>query len=127
MSMFKLLRIDAAWDNDVFLAEAETVTPGGETVYMSVADDAGVRSYRLLKNSAYDDAFCRVERIGITAADVLRSFPDLPAARDQAPEAFPIFGVLDNVADDCEMLTEYHWLPGEEEDPYGACTIAGAS
>ena len=30
------------------------------------------------------------------------------------------------MADDCEMLTEYHWLPGEEEDPYGACTIAGA-
>ena len=126
MGRYKLLRIDAAWDNECFLAEAETAAPDGEMVYAAVTDCGGVRTYRLLKNSAYDDAFCRVERTGITEKDVILSFPDLPAARDEAPDAFPVLGVLDNVADDCEDLTEYHWQPFTEEDPYGARSIAGA-
>lgn len=126
MGQLKLLRIDAAWDNEGFLAEAEAVTEEGETVYAAVTDRSGLRTYRLLRNSAYDDAFCRVERIGITEKDVIRSFPDLPAARKEDPEVFPILGVLDNAADDCESLTEYHWQPGAEEDPYGARAIAGA-
>ena len=69
MGRYKLLRIDAAWNNECFLAEAETAAPDGETVYAAVTDCGGVRTYRLLKNSAYDDAFCRVERIGITEKD----------------------------------------------------------
>ncbi len=127
MAKYKLLRIDAAWDNDCFLAEAETVTETGDTVYLDVTDTGGVRSYRLLRNSAYDDAFCRVERIGITEKDVITGFPDLPAARDRSPEAFPILGVLDNVADDCGSCTEFHWQPGseEDEDPYGIRGILG--
>ena len=37
----KLLRIDAAWDNDRFLAEAETLTEDGETRYALVSDEGG--------------------------------------------------------------------------------------
>ncbi len=125
MGKYRLLRIDAGWDEDCFLAEAETVTESGETVYAAVTDRDGERTYRLLKNSAYDDAFCRVQRIGITEKDEIRSFPDLPAARDGDPEVFPILGVLDNVADEGKILTEYHWLPGAEEDPYGVRAITG--
>ena len=107
----KLLRIDAAWDNDRFLAEAETLTGDGETIYALVTDEGGERQYRIMTESLYDAVFCRTDGIMPGPEHVKACYGSLREARDADPDWLMIFGRLDDVADEKDRLIDYRWQP----------------
>ena len=109
----KLLRIDASWDNDRFLAEAETLTEDGETRYALVSDEGGERQYRIMKESLYDAVFCRTDGFMPGPQDVEVCYGSLREARDAGCGWLMIFGRLDDVADEKDRLLDYRWQPEE--------------
>ena len=107
----KLLRIDAAWDNDRFLAEAETLTEDGETRYALVSDEGGERLYRIMTESLYDAVFCRTDGFMPGPEHVTACYGSLREAREAGTGWLMIFGRLDDVADEKDRLLDYRWQP----------------
>ena len=112
--MVKLLRIDAAWDNDRFLAEAETETEEGETRYALVTEENGAREYLVMSESEYDAVFCRTDGFRPGPEHEIARYESLSEAADAGCPWIMAFGRLDDLADVKEKILEYTWLPDED-------------
>ena len=112
--MIKLLRIDAAWDNDRFLAEAETETEEGETRYALVTEENGAREYLVMSESEYDAVFCRTDGFHPGPEHVLERYASLFEARDAGSPYLEALGRLDDVTDAADKILDYRWQPEDD-------------
>ena len=110
----EIIRIDASWDNDRFLAEAETSTADGLTRYAVVTDTDGERLYRVLSASEYDARFCRTEGFMPGPEHELVRFESLQEASKAGCPWLTAFGRLDDLADVKDKLVDYSWFPEED-------------
>lgn len=126
MEDYRILRADAGWTDDTFLAEAMLESPSGGTVYAVLTDTDGHRAMRIVRESEYDNAFVKTVPEEPDKDSLLWSFSSIRGSAEVSRNAAIAFGALDDLADRKELVLEYHWLPGEEEDPFGFGRAAGA-
>ena len=110
----ELIRIDASWDNDRFLAEAETRMPDGASRYAVLTDLDGKRLYRVMTESEYDAVFCRTDGFRPGPEHEIARYESLKGAADAGCPWIMAFGRLDDLADVKEKILEYTWLPDED-------------
>jgi len=110
----ELIRIDASWDNDRFLAEAETRMPDEMSRYAVLTDLDGKRLYRVMTESEYDAVFCRTDGFRPGPEHEIARYESLKGAADAGCPWIMAFGRLDDLADVKEKILEYTWLPDED-------------
>ena len=125
MEDLRILRADAGWLDDTLLAEAMLETPSGGTLYAGLTDTDGRRALRIVKESEYDNAFVKTVPEEPSEDTLLWSFSSIRESAEVSRNAAIAFGALDDLADRKDLILEYHWLPGEEEDPFGFGRAAG--
>ncbi len=125
MEKYRILRADAGWLDDTFLAEAMLETPSGGICYAVLTDTDGRRAYRIVRESEYDNAFVKTVPEEPGKDSLLWSFSSIRESAEVSRDAAVVFGALDDLTDRKELVLEYHWLPGEEEDPFGFGRAAG--